>query len=88
MFVRYNEFYVLVSPNSSGMITNWCFLKQACGNKVLRGRHEWEHHSQGRAHRKRTTQLKKAQTSKSREKQEEEKEEVEIAGDIMKTDKI
>uniref|UniRef100_A0A1J3G9D0 tRNA dimethylallyltransferase 2 n=1 Tax=Noccaea caerulescens TaxID=107243 RepID=A0A1J3G9D0_NOCCA len=63
------------------------YVCEACGNKVLRGRHEWEHHSQGRAHRKRTTQLKKAQTFKSREKQEEE-EEVEVAGDIMKADKI
>ncbi|CAA7017552.1 unnamed protein product [Microthlaspi erraticum] len=55
------------------------YVCEACGNKVLRGRHEWEHHSQGRAHRKRTTQHKKAQTFKSREKQEEEEEEVEKA---------
>ncbi|CAH8361255.1 unnamed protein product [Eruca vesicaria subsp. sativa] len=52
--------------------------RQACGNKVLRGRHEWEHHRQGRVHRKRTTQLKKAQNFKSREKQQQE-EEVKIA---------
>ncbi|KAL2536153.1 tRNA dimethylallyltransferase 2 [Forsythia ovata] len=33
---------------------------QACGNKVLRGRHEWEQHKQGRSHRKRVSRLKKS----------------------------
>ncbi|CAH8306383.1 unnamed protein product [Eruca vesicaria subsp. sativa] len=45
------------------------YVCEACGNKVLRGRHEWDHHRQGRAHRKRTTSFNKAQ---SREKQQEE----------------
>lgn len=31
----------------------------ACGNRVLRGAHEWEQHIQGRGHRKRTSRLKK-----------------------------
>ncbi|KMT05533.1 hypothetical protein BVRB_7g176560 [Beta vulgaris subsp. vulgaris] len=35
---------------------------KAC-DKVLRGLHEWEQHNQGRAHRKRTTKLKKRQGS-------------------------
>ncbi|CAH2060432.1 unnamed protein product [Thlaspi arvense] len=62
------------------------YVCEACGNKVLRGRHEWEQHSQGRAHRKRATIFKKAETFKSREKQQEEQ--VEIAErDIMKTEK-
>ncbi|XP_010417925.1 PREDICTED: tRNA dimethylallyltransferase 2 [Camelina sativa] len=47
------------------------YVCEACGNKVLRGRHEWEQHQQGRTHRKRTTRLRKAQTLKSRDKQEE-----------------
>lgn len=33
------------------------YVCEACGNKILRGRHEWEHHKQGRTHRKRTTRL-------------------------------
>ncbi|XP_010510731.1 PREDICTED: tRNA dimethylallyltransferase 2-like [Camelina sativa] len=47
------------------------YVCEACGNKVLRGRHEWEQHQQGRTHRKRTTRLRMAQTLKSRDKQEE-----------------
>lgn len=31
----------------------------ACGNRVLRGAHEWEQHIQGRGHRKRMCRLKK-----------------------------
>ncbi|KAF8086411.1 hypothetical protein N665_0626s0003 [Sinapis alba] len=49
------------------------YVCEACGNKVLRGRHEWDHHTQGRVHRKRTARLKKAQNFKSMEKQQEEK---------------
>ncbi|KAJ4903124.1 tRNA dimethylallyltransferase 2 [Raphanus sativus] len=48
------------------------YVCEACGNKVLRGRHEWEHHTQGRVHRKRTARYKKAQSIKCREKQQEE----------------
>ncbi|XP_049378631.1 tRNA dimethylallyltransferase 2 isoform X1 [Solanum stenotomum] len=33
---------------------------EACGNKVLRGTHEWEQHRQGRGHRKRISRLKKS----------------------------
>ncbi|KAM3202015.1 tRNA dimethylallyltransferase 2 [Capsicum annuum] len=33
---------------------------EACGNKVLRGAHEWEQHRQGRGHRKRVYRLKKS----------------------------
>ncbi|PHU03736.1 tRNA dimethylallyltransferase 2 [Capsicum chinense] len=33
---------------------------EACGNKVLRGSHEWEQHRQGRGHRKRVYRLKKS----------------------------
>ncbi|KAL1203527.1 tRNA dimethylallyltransferase 2 [Cardamine amara subsp. amara] len=46
------------------------YVCEACGNKVLRGRYEWEQHRQGRTHRKRTTRLKKAQTFKNREELE------------------
>ncbi|KAG2308417.1 hypothetical protein Bca4012_082487 [Brassica carinata] len=62
------------------------YVCEACGNKVLRGRHEWEHHTQGRIHRKRTARLKNAQNFKSREKQEEE--EVGLQRGIMKTEKV
>ncbi|CAM8955662.1 unnamed protein product [Rhodiola kirilowii] len=34
---------------------------EACGNKVLRGTHEWEQHRQGRGHRKRISSLRKSQ---------------------------
>ncbi|KAK9153761.1 hypothetical protein Sjap_001241 [Stephania japonica] len=33
---------------------------EACGNRVLRGAHEWEQHKQGRGHRKRVLSLKKS----------------------------
>ncbi|XP_009598002.1 tRNA dimethylallyltransferase 2 isoform X1 [Nicotiana tabacum] len=33
---------------------------EACGNKVLRGAHEWEQHREGRGHRKRVSRLKKS----------------------------
>ncbi|KAL7202176.1 hypothetical protein ACSBR1_033785 [Camellia fascicularis] len=33
---------------------------KACGNRVLRGAHEWEQHKQGRGHRKRICQLRKS----------------------------
>lgn len=35
------------------------YVCQACGNKELRGAHEWEQHKQGRGHRKRVSKLKK-----------------------------
>ncbi|KAK4358614.1 hypothetical protein RND71_020843 [Anisodus tanguticus] len=36
------------------------YVCEACGNKVLRGAHEWEEHRQGRHHRKRISRLKKS----------------------------
>ncbi|XP_022872281.1 tRNA dimethylallyltransferase 2 isoform X2 [Olea europaea var. sylvestris] len=36
------------------------YICKACGNKVLRGGHEWEQHQQGRSHRKRVSRLKKS----------------------------
>ncbi|CAN0916685.1 tRNA dimethylallyltransferase 2 [Linum grandiflorum] len=37
-----------------------CYVEQACGDKVLRGAHEWEQHKQGRGHRKRISKLRKS----------------------------
>ncbi|KAL0460086.1 UNVERIFIED_CONTAM: tRNA dimethylallyltransferase 2 [Sesamum latifolium] len=34
--------------------------RQACGNKELRGAHEWEQHQRGRSHRKRVSHLRKS----------------------------
>ncbi|XP_030451505.1 tRNA dimethylallyltransferase 2 isoform X1 [Syzygium oleosum] len=36
------------------------YICKACGDRVLRGAHEWEQHKQGRAHRKRTARLRKS----------------------------
>ncbi|PIN25400.1 tRNA delta(2)-isopentenylpyrophosphate transferase [Handroanthus impetiginosus] len=36
------------------------YVCQACGNKELRGAHEWEQHKQGRSHRKRVSRLRKS----------------------------
>ncbi|KAL3618475.1 hypothetical protein CASFOL_037557 [Castilleja foliolosa] len=36
------------------------YVCQACGNKELRGAHEWEQHKQGRCHRKRASKLRKS----------------------------
>ncbi|ONK57394.1 tRNA dimethylallyltransferase 2 [Asparagus officinalis] len=35
------------------------YICEACGNRVLRGAHEWEQHKQGRGHRKRILSLRK-----------------------------
>lgn len=52
-----------INPHSSGQTIKkdvWTqYICQACGNKVLRGAHEWEQHNQGRTHRKRIYRLKK-----------------------------
>ncbi|PPS08773.1 hypothetical protein GOBAR_AA11877 [Gossypium barbadense] len=37
--------------------------RQACGDRILRGAHEWEQHKQGRGHRKRMLSLRKSQSS-------------------------
>ncbi|KAJ4724791.1 tRNA isopentenyltransferase 2 [Melia azedarach] len=37
------------------------YICKACGDKVLRGTHEWEQHKQGRRHRKRISHLRKPQ---------------------------
>ncbi|KAK4381310.1 tRNA dimethylallyltransferase 2 [Sesamum angolense] len=36
------------------------YVCQACGNKELRGAHEWEQHQRGRSHRKRVSHLRKS----------------------------
>ncbi|KAF6152478.1 hypothetical protein GIB67_023172 [Kingdonia uniflora] len=36
------------------------FMCKACGNRILRGAHEWEQHQQGRGHRKRVQSLIKS----------------------------
>ncbi|XP_048325234.2 tRNA dimethylallyltransferase 2 isoform X2 [Ziziphus jujuba] len=36
------------------------YVCEACGNRVLRGAHEWEQHIQGRGHRKRMSHLRKS----------------------------
>ncbi|XP_020586590.1 tRNA dimethylallyltransferase 2 [Phalaenopsis equestris] len=35
------------------------YVCEACGNRVLRGKHEWEQHTKGRVHRKRFLSFKK-----------------------------
>ncbi|KAL0436326.1 UNVERIFIED_CONTAM: tRNA dimethylallyltransferase 2 [Sesamum radiatum] len=39
------------------------YVCQACGNKELRGAHEWEQHQRGRSHRKRVSHLRKSGAS-------------------------
>lgn len=36
------------------------YVCKACGDRVLRGGHEWEQHKQGRGHRKRMSRLRKS----------------------------
>lgn len=36
------------------------YVCEACGNRELRGAHEWEQHRQGRSHRKRASRLRKS----------------------------
>ncbi|KAL5580293.1 hypothetical protein UlMin_012735 [Ulmus minor] len=54
------------APNSNGtkLLERelWTqYTCKACGNRVLRGAHEWEQHNQGRAHRKRMSSLRKSE---------------------------
>lgn len=37
------------------------YICKACGDRVLRGAHEWEQHKKGRGHRKRISRLRKSQ---------------------------
>ncbi|KAG0486722.1 hypothetical protein HPP92_008817 [Vanilla planifolia] len=37
------------------------YVCEACGNRVLRGAHEWEQHRRGRVHKKRASRLNKCQ---------------------------
>ncbi|XP_055960277.1 tRNA dimethylallyltransferase 2 isoform X2 [Mercurialis annua] len=37
------------------------YVCKACGDRVLRGAHEWEQHKQGRGHRKRISRIQKSQ---------------------------
>ncbi|KAK7404827.1 hypothetical protein VNO78_05812 [Psophocarpus tetragonolobus] len=47
------------------------YVCKACGDRILRGLHEWEQHRQGRGHRKRISSLKsKAQVPHFKEKVE------------------
>ncbi|XP_058087331.1 tRNA dimethylallyltransferase 2 isoform X2 [Magnolia sinica] len=39
------------------------YVCEACGNRTLRGAHEWEQHKQGRGHRKRVLRLRKKSQS-------------------------
>ncbi|XP_073007363.1 tRNA dimethylallyltransferase 2 isoform X1 [Typha latifolia] len=51
---------------SKGLVSRdlWAqYVCEACGNRILRGAHEWEQHKQGRGHRKRILRLKKKQNS-------------------------
>ncbi|KAK7853629.1 trna dimethylallyltransferase 2 [Quercus suber] len=41
--------------------SDYSWALQACGDRVLRGVHEWEQHKQGRGHRKRISRLRKSQ---------------------------
>ncbi|GMG98469.1 hypothetical protein Nepgr_000309 [Nepenthes gracilis] len=43
------------------------YVCKACGDRVLRGGHEWEQHKQGRGHRKRVSRLKRCSVSRSPE---------------------
>ncbi|KAG6585995.1 tRNA dimethylallyltransferase 2 isoform X1 [Cucurbita moschata] len=56
-----------MNPQSSGQTIKkdlWTqYVCQACGNRVLRGAHEWEQHNLGRSHRKRMYRLKKREGS-------------------------
>ncbi|KAK8990204.1 hypothetical protein V6N11_008911 [Hibiscus sabdariffa] len=38
------------------------YVCKACGDRILRGAHEWEQHKQGRGHRKRVSSLRKSQS--------------------------
>ncbi|KAK0605539.1 hypothetical protein LWI29_027926 [Acer saccharum] len=46
------------------------YICKACGDRVLRGAHEWEQHKQGRRHRKRMSHLRKSQGFGFREQQQ------------------
>ncbi|KAL1082126.1 hypothetical protein V6Z11_D09G114200 [Gossypium hirsutum] len=39
------------------------YICKACGDRILRGAHEWEQHKQGRGHRKRMLSLRKSRSS-------------------------
>ncbi|PKI78754.1 hypothetical protein CRG98_000821 [Punica granatum] len=48
------------SETSLSMRDLWTqYVCKACGDRVLRGAHEWEQHRQGRSHRKRAARMKK-----------------------------
>lgn len=53
-----------------GMLISF-FVKQACGNRVLRGAHEWEQHIPGRGHRKRMSHLRKSRGFLRKDQQEQ-----------------
>ncbi|XP_020110345.1 tRNA dimethylallyltransferase 2 isoform X1 [Ananas comosus] len=41
------------------------YICEACGNRILRGAHEWEQHKRGKGHRKRISGLKKTKSLSS-----------------------
>ncbi|KAG0484968.1 hypothetical protein HPP92_009047 [Vanilla planifolia] len=45
------------------------YVCEACGNRVLRGAHEWEQHRRGRVHKKRASRLNKCQRTFSVDQQ-------------------
>ncbi|XP_062015105.1 tRNA dimethylallyltransferase 2 [Rosa rugosa] len=64
----------LDTPNSTemNMIQRdlWTqYTCKACGDRILRGAHEWEQHKQGRGHRKRVSRLQKSRKYLSVEQQ-------------------
>ncbi|KAJ4798425.1 tRNA dimethylallyltransferase [Rhynchospora pubera] len=47
-------------PHNGALRDVWTqFICEPCGNRILRGTHEWEQHKQGRTHRKRVAAFKK-----------------------------
>ncbi|KAK9266407.1 hypothetical protein L1049_025264 [Liquidambar formosana] len=47
------------------------YVCKACGDRVLRGAHEWEQHQRGRGHRKRISRLRKSQSLCTVEQQQQ-----------------
>ncbi|XP_031491507.1 tRNA dimethylallyltransferase 2 [Nymphaea colorata] len=63
------------------------YICQACGNRVLRGAHEWEEHLRGRGHRKRIHRLRKKAQSFGSGENLHEKQMEQVSGLHMATEK-
>ncbi|KAF3782050.1 tRNA dimethylallyltransferase 2 [Nymphaea thermarum] len=63
------------------------YICQACGNRVLRGAHEWEEHLRGRGHRKRIHRLRKKAQSFGSGENLHEKQLEHVSGLHMATEK-